>query len=150
MNGYEEEFRELYIIEDEELDSDWIILASVGKVEALIDLKIFNKTRPKREVLYSMIDLPKIKNNRHQNIVFGNKYFDYKRAKRILDKFFGRNVEVGLYIGEGASILLFKLDEDYGIGLVCKIDNKKEDKHEILYKWDELFFHKNFGDDMEL
>ena len=67
MNGYEEQFRELYLIEEEEIDSDWIILASVGKVEALIDLKIFNKTRPKREVLYSMIDLPKIKNNRHQN-----------------------------------------------------------------------------------
>lgn len=153
INGYKEKFIELFgeCVEDDKKElQDFVVIASASRIEGIIELEKFYETHTPRETFYSIVPLPKIKDRKNQVIAFGNKFFPFERIKKIIENFFQYNVEVGLYHGRGASALVFKLDDDYGIMIANKVDKKKKDPNEILYTWDDLFFHKEFGDDMEL
>lgn len=138
-------------LEDDKKDlQEYVVQASASRIEGIIELKGFYKTHTPNETFYSFADLPRIIEKKNQVVALGNKFFPYERVRQVLENFFVNNVEVGLYHGKGASALVFKLDEEYGIMMANKVEKEKKDPNEVLYRWDDLFFHKSFGDDMEL
>lgn len=146
-------FNELFgkcLEEDNKNMREYVIQASASRIEGLISLEKFYKDHTPRESFYNFTELPKIINKKNQVIAFGNRFFPFERVKKVLENFFQNGVEVGLYHGKGVSVLVFKIDENYGIMMANKKDKKKKDTNEVLYRWEDLFFHKNFGDDMEL
>ena len=138
-------------LEDDKEDlQEYVIQASASKIEGLISLKGFYKEHAPRETFYNFTELPRVMEKKNQVVALGNKFFPYERVKKVLENFFTSNVEIGLYHGREASALIFKLDEEYGIMMANKVEKEKKDPDEVLYRWNDLFFHKEFGDDMEL
>ena len=148
--GIRKKFISLFGETVEKNKQDYILVLSASRIEGIISLNLFYKTHTSCETRYNFTDLPKVMEHKNQVIAFGNRYFPFERIKTILENFFQNSVEVGLYHGKEASVLVFKLDDDFGIMIANKVNNEKKDPYEILYKWNDLFFHKSFGDDMEL